>query len=43
MTTWIDQNGTVPALSGHVQDSLMSQIQNAYAATVRATVRPGAC
>lgn len=39
MTTWIDQNSTVPALSGHVQDSLMSQIQTAYAATVRATVR----
>lgn len=39
MMTWIDQNGTVPPLSGHVQDSLMSQIQSAYAATVRATVR----
>jgi transcriptional regulator with XRE-family HTH domain len=39
MTTWIDQNSTVPAVSGHVQDSLMLQIQTAYAATVRATVR----
>jgi transcriptional regulator with XRE-family HTH domain len=39
MTTWIEQNSTVPALSGHVQDSLMWQIQTAYAATVRATVR----
>jgi hypothetical protein len=39
MTTWIGQNSTVPALSGHVQDSLMSQIQSSYAATVRATVR----
>ncbi len=39
LTTWIDQNRAVPALNGHVQDSLMSQIQTAYAATVRATVR----
>ena len=37
--TWLTQNTAVPALSGHVQDSLMSQIQTVYAATVRATVR----
>jgi transcriptional regulator with XRE-family HTH domain len=37
--TWISQNGAVPAINGHVQDSLMSQIHKAYAATVRATVR----
>jgi transcriptional regulator with XRE-family HTH domain len=37
--TWIAQNGAVPPLSGHVQDSLMSQIHTAYASTVRATVR----
>jgi transcriptional regulator with XRE-family HTH domain len=36
---WIENNKIVPSLSGHVQDSLMSQIQIAYASTVRATVR----
>lgn len=39
METWVSQNSGVPTLSGHVQDSLMSQIQIAYASTVRATVR----
>jgi len=39
METWISKNSGVPKLSGHVQDSLMSQIQIAYASTVRATVR----
>ena len=39
LSTWVTQHGTVPALSGHVQDSLLSQIHSAYAATVRATIR----
>ena len=39
LSTWATQHGTVPALSGHVQDSLLSQIHSAYAATVRATIR----
>jgi transcriptional regulator with XRE-family HTH domain len=37
--TWVAQNGAVPPLSGHVQDSLMSQIHAVYASTVRATIR----
>jgi transcriptional regulator with XRE-family HTH domain len=39
MVTWISRNREVPALSGHVHDSLMSQIHSSYAATVRATIR----
>ncbi|MFZ0888692.1 MAG: helix-turn-helix transcriptional regulator [Candidatus Binataceae bacterium] len=39
MMTWVSQNGASPVLGGHVQDSLMSEIQTAYAATVRAAVR----
>jgi transcriptional regulator with XRE-family HTH domain len=39
MQTWVSQHSGVPKLNGHVQDSLMSQIQIAYASTVRATVR----
>jgi transcriptional regulator with XRE-family HTH domain len=39
MATWISQNSVVPGLKGHVQDSLMSQMQAVYASTVRATVR----
>jgi hypothetical protein len=39
MQTWVSQHSGVPRLSGQVQDSLMSQIQIAYASTVRATVR----
>ena len=39
LSTWVSQNQGVPSLSGHVQDSLMSQIQISYASTVRATVR----
>jgi transcriptional regulator with XRE-family HTH domain len=39
MQTWVTQHSGLPKLSGHVQDSLMSQIQVAYASTVRATVR----
>ena len=37
--TWIRQHGNVPTLKGHVQDSLLLQIQSAYASTVRATIR----
>lgn len=39
MSTWVEQDKAVPALTGHVQDSLMSQIQISYASTVRATIR----
>ncbi len=39
MRTWIHQHSAVPALSGHVQDSLLAEIQKAYASTVRATIR----
>lgn len=39
MTTWVTQNNTVPSLSGRVQDSLMAQLQVAYASTIRASVR----
>lgn len=37
--TWAAQNAAVPAVQGHVQESLMAQIQVAYASTVRAAVR----
>jgi transcriptional regulator with XRE-family HTH domain len=37
--TWAAQNATVPPVLGHVQESLMAQIQVAYASTVRAAVR----
>ena len=37
--TWVTQNGKLPPLDGHVQDSLLSQIRSAYASTVRATIR----
>jgi len=39
MTTGIDQYRIITAANGHLQDSLMSQIQAASAATLRATVR----
>ncbi len=39
IATWISKNRNVPALSGHIHDSLMSQIHSSYAATVRATIR----
>jgi transcriptional regulator with XRE-family HTH domain len=39
MSTCIAQVSTVPTLSGHVHESLMSQIQSAYASTIRASVR----
>ncbi|MDQ4627982.1 helix-turn-helix domain-containing protein [Janthinobacterium lividum] len=37
--TWIRANAVVPSVNAHIQESLMSQIQTAYAATVRASVR----
>lgn len=37
--TWATENATVPTVQGHVQESLMAQIQVAYASTVRAAVR----
>jgi transcriptional regulator with XRE-family HTH domain len=36
--TWTKANAAVPAVTAHIQESLMSQIQIAYAATVRASV-----
>jgi len=39
LKTWVTQNSAVPPLTGHVQDSLMSQIHAVYASTIRATVR----
>jgi transcriptional regulator with XRE-family HTH domain len=39
LSTWVTQHGNVPALGGHVQDNLLSQIHSAYASTVRATIR----
>ncbi|WP_024300746.1 helix-turn-helix domain-containing protein [Methyloversatilis discipulorum] len=39
MHTWAAQNATVPPPQGHVQESLLAQIQVAYASTVRAAVR----
>ncbi|MDC8786306.1 helix-turn-helix domain-containing protein [Roseateles koreensis] len=37
--TWALQNAAVQPVQGHVQESLMAQIQVAYASTVRAAVR----
>lgn len=37
--TWTSSNAAVSPVSAHVQESLMVQIQTAYAATVRASVR----
>src|SRR5947208_3332210 len=31
LNTWVAQNGAVPPLGGHVQDSLLSQIHAVYA------------
>jgi hypothetical protein len=39
LRTWVSLNATVPSIQAHVQESLITQIQIAYAATVRATVR----
>jgi transcriptional regulator with XRE-family HTH domain len=37
--TWVSLNATAPSVQAHVQESLMAQIQVAYASTVRAAVR----
>lgn len=37
--TWVAQNDSVAALQGHVQDSLLDEIAQTYASTVRASVR----
>jgi hypothetical protein len=37
--TWASMNATVPTVQAHVQESLVTQIQVAYASTVRAAVR----
>lgn len=37
--TWASMNATVPTVQAHVQESLVAQIQVAYASTVRAAVR----
>jgi transcriptional regulator with XRE-family HTH domain len=39
--SWASQNDTVARLQAHVQDSLLDQIAQAYASTVRAAVRRG--
>ena len=39
LRTWTTMNATVPAVQEHVQESLLTQIQDAYASTVRAAVR----
>jgi transcriptional regulator with XRE-family HTH domain len=39
LTTWIAQNNAVPPVTAQVQDSLMSELQSAYASTIRASVR----
>jgi transcriptional regulator with XRE-family HTH domain len=39
LQTWATMHAEVPAAKGHVQESLMGQIQVAYASTVRASVR----
>lgn len=39
LRTWALQNSAVPSVQAHVQESLLAQIQVAYAATVRAAVR----
>ncbi len=39
LRTWATMNATVPTVNAHVQESLVAQIQVAYASTVRAAVR----
>jgi transcriptional regulator with XRE-family HTH domain len=39
LKSWASRNATVPKLVGHVQDSLMQQISQVYASTLRAAVR----
>ncbi|GAB4062389.1 helix-turn-helix transcriptional regulator [Uliginosibacterium sediminicola] len=39
LRTWASMNAAVPTVQAHVQESLLAQIQVAYASTVRAAVR----
>ncbi len=39
LRTWASMNANVPAVQAHVQESLLAQVQTAYASTVRAAVR----
>lgn len=39
LRTWINLHANVPVVHAHVQESLLAQIQVAYASTVRAAVR----
>jgi transcriptional regulator with XRE-family HTH domain len=39
LRTWATLNETIPPAQGHIQESLVAQIQVAYASTVRAAVR----
>lgn len=39
LQSWIVQNSDVPAFQSHVHDSLMEQIANSYASTIRASIR----
>lgn len=39
LRTWASMNASVPPVQAHVQESLLAQIQVAYASTVRAAVR----
>lgn len=39
LRTWASMNAGVPSVQAHVQESLLTQIQIAYASTVRAAVR----
>lgn len=39
LRTWASLNATVPTVQAHIQESLIAQIQVAYASTVRAAVR----
>lgn len=39
LSAWASINASVPSVQAHVQESLLAQIQVAYAATVRAAIR----
>lgn len=39
LRTWASMNSSVPPVQAHVQESLLAQVQVAYASTVRAAVR----
>ena len=39
LRTWASMNASAPSIQAHVQESLLAQVQVAYASTVRAAVR----